>query len=380
MSTADRSSEPTTGVGHLAGVKVLDLTGFAPGPFATQILADLGCTVLKVERPPRGDPQRAFGSYFHALNRGKRSIALDMSVPEDRSLLHSLAAEADVLVEGNRPGAADRMGVGFDEVSKRNSRLIYVSIPGLPADSAFRDLGPHDPEILARLGALSVLSGDGKSVPRLPFHVSAYAAGMYAVIGILAALVRPREAPVHLEAPTFSAGLAWVFPDLVRLNSRSEGSQNESERAGAPGTGMFTTSDGRQLMLSSFEDGPWSRLCRVIERSDLAGDPALATLPQRIRRFDELDAVLREAFLRRTLPQWELDLAAHAISFGPVRSPSEVFSDPVVSSLGMLRESPAGQLALALPLTGLTSTIHDTAPALDADGALVRREGWSAIR
>lgn len=299
--------------GLLAGLRVLDLSNYTPGPFATQILADLGATVLKVERPPHGDLERlSVPEYFHAYNRGKRSIALNLQDADDRAMLHKLVADADVLFEGFRPGVADRLGAGFDELRAIRPGLIYVSLPGVPSASPFAMDRAHDSEFQARIGALAVAAGDREPTYDMPYPVSDYAAGMYAVIAVLAALARPTGEAVHIEVPCFSAGLAWMFPMLCRLVYPVA---ERPSRGRLPGVGVFTTADGRHLTMSTIEDRGWRELCLAIGRPDLADDPGLRTLAQRKERFEELDKALRDAIARAPSPSGRR-------SCGAGRSPS----------------------------------------------------------
>jgi len=360
---------------HLAGMKVLDLSNYTPGPFATQILADLGATVLKVERPPHGDLERlSVPEYFYAYNRGKYSIALDLRRAEDREVLHSLAADADVVIEGFRPGVADRIGAGFEELSRTNPRLIYVSLPGVPSFSEFKNDRAHDSEFQSRVGALAVLAGDREPTYDVPYPVSDYAAGMYAVIGVLAAMARPTGGPVRIESPCFSAALAWMYPMLLRLLNP----KGAKTRSGMPGVGVFRTSDGRHLTMSTIEDTGWVQLCHAVGRPDLA-QGALASLRGRKERFAELDAVLRQAIASRTLAEWEEELRGREISVGPVLTPEEAMQDELVLSLEMLHDGVDEMPALGLPFHGLASTVHKATPEVDEHGVAVRAGGWASL-
>jgi crotonobetainyl-CoA:carnitine CoA-transferase CaiB-like acyl-CoA transferase len=358
----------------LAGLRVLDLSNYTPGPFGTQMLADLGATVLKVERPPHGDLERlSVLEYFHAYNRGKYSIALDLRDESDRVVFHDLVKEADVVVEGFRPFVADRIGAGFDELSRLRPGLIYVSLPGVPSASEYWMDRAHDSEFQARIGALDVAAGGGAPSYSSPYPVSDYAAGMYAVIGILAALHRRGTEAVHIEAACFSAGLAWMYPMLCRLVYPVA----EPNRGRLPGVGVFVTSDQRYLTMSTIEDRGWHQLCDAIGRPDIAADPGLATLAQRIQRFDELDGIIRAAIASRSLAEWEAELRTREISVGPVLTPTEAVRDPLVRSLGLLGDEPVP--SMALPLSGIPTIRHVAPPALDADGEQVRAQGWQAL-
>jgi crotonobetainyl-CoA:carnitine CoA-transferase CaiB-like acyl-CoA transferase len=278
-----------SGEPFLTGLRILDLSNYTPGPFGTQILADLGATVLKVERPPYGDLERlSVMEYFHAYNRGKHSIALDLRSDTDRAVFHDLVKEADVVVEGFRPFVADRIGAGFEELSRLRPGLIYVSLPGVPSTSEYWMDRAHDSEFQARIGALSIQADGERPSYSTPYPVSDFAAGMYAAIGILAALQRKTSEAVHIEAACFSAGLAWIYPMLCRLVYP----YGEPNRGRLPGVGVFETSDGRYLTMSTIEDRGWVRLCQAVGRADVAADPDLASIRGRGRVFGDVCGVV----------------------------------------------------------------------------------------
>jgi crotonobetainyl-CoA:carnitine CoA-transferase CaiB-like acyl-CoA transferase len=359
----------------LAGIRVLDLTTYTPGPFGTQILADLGATVLKVERPPHGDPERsAVPEYFSAYNRGKHSIAVDTTKPEDLQLLLDLAADAHILLEGFRPGATERMGIGFDAVAKLNPAIVYVSLPGFPSTGPFAQDRSHDREFQARMGSLDLFPKDSAGVPIYdsPYHVADYAAGMYAVIGALAVLLADSHGPVHLEAPLFAAGLAWAFPMMSRS---AFGERRVSAEWAA--SGLFTTKDGGVLSLSAIEDAGWLELCRVLGLGDLAVREDLTTLQMRQPHTAEINQRLREVFVTRPLDQWEELLREANISFGPVHTVAEGIVDEAVQSLDMVHLGPTP--SIGCPIFGMPTVVHSDPPELDTSGAAVRAGGWAAL-
>jgi len=214
----DGHEPPVTGPpAVLSGLRVLDLSTHATGPFATQILASLGATVLKVERPPAGDPERqGEHAMFLACNRGKYSVALDLKDAAERRLLEDLTREADAFFEGFRPGVAERIGFGFERVRQLQPRVIYVSLPGFGSTGPRASMRGYDTQYRALAGDLWLNAGpDG--VPRYnPASPSFdYATAMYATIGVLSALLGPRKKAVHLEVPILAAGLAWGFARLI---------------------------------------------------------------------------------------------------------------------------------------------------------------------
>lgn len=354
----------------LSGVRVCDLSTFAPGPFATQVLADLGATVLKVERPP-GDPERRTRPWqFHGLNRGKHSIGLDLRSDADRDLLRSLIAEADVLVEGFRPGVMDRLGFGYAGVAAMSPRIVYVSMSG------YGDQGPrandrgYDTQYQAYSGAIA-LGRHGTDAPRYNHAYAAldYAAGSYAVIGIMAALMSGQR-PVRLEVPVVAAGLAWTFPRLVEERAADGTGQPESQH-------VFATSDGRWLCVTPVQEADFRGLCAALDRPDLLARPDLQTIPGRDRAVAEINAIIAAALLTGTRDEWQARLAAEGVPVAPVLEPAEIFEDEQVRALDIVRLEP--QPHAQLPVLGLAHSVGETLTEYDADGAAVRERGWAGL-
>ncbi len=359
----------------LTDVKVLDLSNNTPGPFATQILADLGMTILKIEPPDPGDPERVVvPEYFRAYNRGKFSVALDLKTDADRALLHELARDADVVIEGFRPGVTARLGADFETLVRLNPDLIYVSLPGFRSGGEFALEPGHDPEYLARMGAMQFTPQmeDGTPTIASPFHVADYAAGTYAVIGILCALLRePREA-IRIEVPLVAAGLAWLFPKIV-FGLEADGPPGEQ----AAGIGVFRAADGRHLTITASEDHNWKRLCVAIGEPALGDDPTYATSMDR-RNHPEGNDVVRAAIAKRPLAEWARILHDSNVAAAPVQTVEEAIHDPAIVDLGILHLTP--NLHVDTPLLGFPTVRHTHVPSLDEHGDLVRSQGWKGLR
>lgn len=363
----------------LTGIRVLDLTAYTPGPFGTQILADLGATVLKVEKPGIGDPERlTVPGYFKAYNRGKHSIALDLRKPEDREVALQLAAEADVFMEGFRPGVTDRLGVGFAAVKALNPRIVYVSLSGLGSwhDHAL-DRG-HDPEFLARVGALAVTPRPG-GVPMydLPFPAADFAAGMYAVIGILSTLLSPDRTAVHLETPVMSAALAWTFPRIVNELQYGSGEDAGRDADRHAGIGCFPTADGRYVTITAVEEHLWKPLASWIGRPELGDDPDYDDFAKRMRFAREVNAAIAARIASLTLAECVATFDAMGMVYAPVNTPAEALEDPVVNALGILHKAP--HLHIDTPIHGLALERNLRCPEVGEDSEAVRSGGWTAL-
>jgi crotonobetainyl-CoA:carnitine CoA-transferase CaiB-like acyl-CoA transferase len=368
----DRPEPPIAGPpAALSGLRVLDLSTHATGPFATQILASLGATVLKVERPPAGDPERQ-GEYamFVACNRGKYSVALDVKDAADKRVLEDLARDADAFFEGFRPGVAERMGFGFERVRQLQPRVIYVSLPGFGSTGPRAGLRGYDTQYRALAGDLWLNAGpDG--IPRYnPASPSFdYATAMYATIGVLSALLGPRAEAVHLEVPILAAGLAWSFARLI--DPAYDGGPMASADY------VFATLDGEYVAINAGPDQEFIALCEAIGRPDLHRREDLRTARQRHERRAEIDAIVAGAIASDTVAGWQERLSAHEVPHAPVLKPGRVTSEPQVRELGVVHggDEPHSEL----PIFGLPRRSLRHVPALDEHGTAVRQGGWPAL-
>jgi crotonobetainyl-CoA:carnitine CoA-transferase CaiB-like acyl-CoA transferase len=354
----------------LDGLRVVDLSTRATGPFATQLLAELGATVLKVERPPAGDPERhTEPAMFRACNRGKHSVALDVRADADRRLLDELLADTDVFVEGFRPGVADRMGLGFADVCLHSPRVVYVSLPGFGSTGPRAGTRTYDTQLRAVAGELALNAGaDG--VPRYDpaSPTFDFAAAMYAALGVVTSMLGDRTEAVHLEVPILAAGLAWTF---ARLTDR-----HYADAAARPGRYVFATSDGRYLTINAGQDDEYVALCNAIDRPDLLSDD-LRTRPGRQRARTEIDEAVAAAIRSNSLAHWMERLTAFDVPAAPVLQPDEVFDDPQVRELNVVHDDP--EPWAELPIFGIDRRALRNVPRYDHDGANVRAAGWSAL-
>jgi CoA:oxalate CoA-transferase len=355
----------------LHGIRVLDFTGLVPGPFASQVLADLGATVIKVERAGDGDPLRTLlPAMYNSINRGKLSVALDLKDPADRDQLYALVREADVLLEGFRPGVLERLGFGFAELAERNPGLVYISLSSYGSTGPSARDGGHNENFLGRAGAL-LMAPAGEPGDHSPIPVADLAGALYAVIGTLAALRDPDRAARHLEVPLFASTLALMAPRLAEYAGRTE-----QERAGMlrrPASGMFPTADGH-VVLAAIEDHFWRELCAVIGRPDLAIRADLAHYQDRFQHEAEIRAAIVAAFADRPRDHVLAALTARGIPASPALRPEEVPADEQVQYWGILQNWPS--IESFLPVFGLNAIHPGAAADLDADGERVRADGW----
>lgn len=294
----------------LAGLRVLDLTRLLPGPLASMHLADLGADVIKIEDTGAGDYARTAGavhgavSYFQLVNRNKRSLTLDLKQPLGADLFMRLAADADVLLEGFRPGVVDKLGIGYQAVSARNPRIVYCAITGFGQDGPYRDRAGHDLNYLGYSGLLDQIGSAGGE-PVVPnFQLGDLLGGsLNALVGLLAAVIDARTSgqgryvDVSMTDGVFTHTL---FPFLAvqglgRVVPRGE----DILSGGMPSYAVYATSDGRHFAVSAMEPKFWHTFCMAIERPDLAPFAfAYGKEGERIR--GELQGV----FVKKSFAQW----------------------------------------------------------------------------
>jgi crotonobetainyl-CoA:carnitine CoA-transferase CaiB-like acyl-CoA transferase len=324
---------------------VLDLTRLLPGGYATLLLADLGAEVIKVEEPGRGDyirwtPPMVDGesAAHRALSRGKRSITLNLKSPEGADLLSRLSGRADVLVESFRPGVMDRLGVGFDALSRSNPGLIYCAISGYGQDGPYRDMAGHDINYIGYGGVLSMtgVPGGPPVVPGVQIGDLA-GGGMFAAIGILAAVAeRDRTGRGRfVDVSMLDGVVSWL--------SIHAGAYLATGQVPGPGLGALTggyacyrvyeAADGRFLTVGALEPQFWRALCEELGCLDLVEEQYGP--PQR-----QLDMAERLASIFRQKPrdQWMEELRSLPVCVGPVNDVAEALSDPQVRHRGMVAD------------------------------------------
>jgi len=319
----------------LEGVRVLDFSRVLAGPFATMLLGDLGAEVIKVERPDGGDDTRAWGppydghgraTYFLSVNRNKRSLALDLTLAEDRALARELAAQADVLVENFRPGLMDGFDLGYERLRAENPGLVYCTISGF--GSANPQLPGYD--LLAQaLGGLMSITGEPQGPPqKVGVALVDVLCGLFATVGILAAL-RHRErsgAGQRLEVDLLSALLAA----LVNQGSAYTAAGVVPQRLGNrhPSIAPYEPlrcADG-ELVVAVGNDRQFRALCRAIGAERLAADERFATNPARVRNRAQLIEALQERLGSRPAAEWASRLARERVPAGTVNDIGEAFA------------------------------------------------------
>ncbi len=340
----------------LAGLRVLDMTQVLSGPYCTQILADLGAEVIKLESP-QGDLARtmqphfvgADSVYFLSLNRTKRSIAVDLKTAAGVELARALVARCDVVVENNRPGVLDRLGLDAAGLRRANPRLVWCAISGFGQDGPYRDKPAYDMIVQALSGGMSLTGEpDGRAV-RAGIPIADIAAGMYAAIAILAALNRR-----HATGAGETIDISMLDCQAAMLTYQAAYFLHAGQAPGRQGSGhdsipvyrVFTGGDGNDFVVCALSEGNWLALCRVLGKP-LDADPRFATNRDRFHNRLALWAVLEEAFKARPAADWVARLGAESIPVAVVNSLAQVVADPQIRHRGMVSElaAPDGRRA-----------------------------------
>jgi crotonobetainyl-CoA:carnitine CoA-transferase CaiB-like acyl-CoA transferase len=321
----------------LAGYRILDLTTFLSGPFCTQILADLGADVVKLEAPD-GDSSRAIpphfvgddSAYFLGINRNKQSIALDMKQPEGLALAKQLIGRADVVVENFRPGVAARMGLDVAALTAASPRLIWASISGFGQTGPWSDKPAYDMIVQALSGVMSLTGEPGRPAVRLGIPAGDMVAGMYAVIAINAALAdRERVGQGRvIDISMLDCQLAMLsyqstYALVAGVTPQPQGARHDS----IPTYRSFVAGDNRELVVTANTERMWRGLCQGLGLASLVDDPRFATGAARLENREALWPLLEAAFLERPAAAWIEPLSALGVPVALIKNVSEALGD-----------------------------------------------------
>lgn len=323
------SGEPAMGR-PLDGLRVLDFTHAAAGPFTTMFLADMGADVIKIEKPGRGDGARYMGSpmlgplesdYYVALNRSKRSLLVDLGVPDGQSLIRDVAKSCDVVVQNFRPSVMDRLGVGFGDLAAVRQGLVYCSISAFGSTGPMAKLPANDIIMQSVSGLMGITGEVGGGPVRIGAPVSDYATGLFALSGILSSLLIRDQCPEgqHVEVSMLDASMALManyLPSVVTLGARIE--RLGRGHAQIVPYQAFRCSDADYIMVGAFTQGFWRGLCEAVGRPEWKDDPRYLTNADRLAHRDVLLPDLERIFLTRSRNDWAQSLESHDVPSSPV--------------------------------------------------------------
>jgi len=377
----------------LQGLKVLDASRLLPAALCTQMLADLGAEVLKVEEPGRGDYQRSFppmgrvdSGTFLLCNRNKRSMTLNLKSEEGKAIFKRLATEFDIVVEGFRPGVMDRLGLGYDTLQALNPHLIYCAVSGFGQSGPYRMVAGHDLNYMGLIGALPLFgkAGEGPLVPGL--LVADTGSSLMAAYGILAAVVARQVsgAGQMVDVSMMDSAMAFLTYHAAEpfFGSHDPKGGEYRNTGGAPCYGIFRCQDSHYVTLGALEEHFWARFC------DLIGAPELreAQFPEgdaRTAQFARLD----EVFAQRPRAEWVALFFEHDIPGGPVNTMREAFDDPQVQDREMVLhvehpvEGRIPQLGFPVKFSGTPARVTLPPPSLgEHTAAVLEGLGYTAAQ
>jgi crotonobetainyl-CoA:carnitine CoA-transferase CaiB-like acyl-CoA transferase len=335
----------------LAGVRVVELARILAGPWAAQLLADLGADVIKVERPGAGDDTRAWGppfvedregrplsaAYFHATNRGKRSVEADFEREDGRRLVTALAREADVLIENFKVGGLAQYGLDYESLRKINPRLIYCSITGFGQTGPYASRAGYD-FLIQAMGGIMHLTGEPDREPqKIGVAFADIFTGLYAVVAIEAALIERERSGEgqHIDACLLDAQVGVLANQALNylVSGKSPKRMGNAHPNIVPYQ-VFPVADGH-IVIATGNDGQFKRLCGVLGIPEIGEDPLYASNASRVANRDRLVAALVERTRRMTRADLLARLEACGVPAGPIQDLADVFADPQVIARGM---------------------------------------------
>ena len=378
----------STSAGPLAGVAVLDLTQILAGPMCTMVLADMGADVIKVEKPNGGDDNRRMGppfvkdwsAGFLAVNRNKRSLALDLQNEEGRKVFKRLVEGADVVVENFRPGVMERLGLAYEELRKIKPALVYCTISGFGSTGPARNRGGFDLVAQGVSGLMSITGHPNSPPAKVGVPITDLTAGLYGANGIMAAYIhalRTGEGQM-VDTSLMEAGVAYTVWESSVYFAEGEipGPLGSAHRVSAPYQALRTRNG--YLNLGAATQPTWEQLCRAIGLEDLMEDDRFRNPWDRKAREEELAALLEETFSTDDTERWLELLDGAGVVAGPIYNMEQVYQDPQVLAREMLVEmedlGTIRNIGVPVKLSETPGSIRRRAPALGEHSAEILLE------
>ncbi len=339
----------------LEGIRVLDLSRVLAGPWVGQTLADLGCDVIKVERPGYGDDTRAWGppfvktpagentqesAYYMSANRGKRSLAVDMTKPEGQKILQDLALHCDIVIENFKVGGLKKFGLDYQSLSKINPKLIYCSITGFGQEGPYADKAGYDLMIQGMGGLMSITGETERQPMKVGVAVVDLFSGMYGVTGILAALFKRERTGRgdHIDIALMDCQAAMLANQATNyLVSGKVPHRRGNAHPNISPYEVFETSDG-YMILAVGNDRQFEAFCDIAGCAEFAENPKYQTNTARVENREELVPFVQEILRGKPTDYWIKSLETVKVPCGPINDLSQVFADPHIQQRGILKE------------------------------------------
>ena len=368
--------EEGTSVPHLSGVRIADVTRILAGPYATMLLGDLGAEVVKVERPGGGDETRQIpptldgeSHYFTSVNRNKRGIAVDLKDVKGQEIVRRLAACSDVFVENFRPGVASRLGLDAETLLEQNPRLVYCSISAFGQTGPWAERSSFDVAIQALSGAMSVNGEPGNAPVRLGLPLGDLSGGLFAVVAILAALVKREQTGkgevIDVSLLDSMVTLLGYLAGRFFMTGEPPSPVGSGHQSIVP-YGAYKASDG-YLIIATLTESFWPKLCAALGLGRMATNPRLSTNAQRLAHKDEVEAEIQAVIAQRSVADWCSVLDAADVPHAPLLTLDRVFAHPQVQARELVSEVDhphLGKLKLAGRVPRFSSlTAHPSKPS-----------------
>jgi CoA:oxalate CoA-transferase len=373
----------------LQGVRVLDLTRVLAGPYASMILGDLGADVIKIENPNGGDDSRGYGPfvngesvYFISINRNKKSLSLNLKAPEGKEIFLSLVKRADVVLENFRPGTMEKLGLGYEELEKINPGIIYAASSGFGHSGPYSQKAAYD-LIIQGMGGIMSLTGEPDGPPtRVGASIADITSGLFTAIGILAALHKRKETGrgQKVDVAMLDCQVAILENAIARFDVTGESPKPTGNRhPSITPFAVFRASDG-YLVVAAGNENLWQKLCRAVDREDLAEDPRFKTNSDRTDNWDVLEPIMSEVIAKRSVEEW-LNLFEEAgIPSGPINDVAKVVEHPQVLARDMVvyQQHPiAGRImmpGIPIKFSKTPGSIETPAPLLGEHNQAILKE------
>jgi crotonobetainyl-CoA:carnitine CoA-transferase CaiB-like acyl-CoA transferase len=329
----------------LSRLRILDLSRVRAGPTCVRQFADFGADVIKIESPPGVDPNEGMGGPRHGpdmqnLHRNKRSMTLNLKLPQSREVLSRLVKSADVVVENYRPDVKYRLGIDYESLSKINPRIILASISGFGQDGPYRDRPGFDQIAQGMSGLMSVTGLPGQGPVRTGAAIADLAAGLFAALGVMTALLE-RESSGRgqwVQSSLLQAGIALLDFQAARYLMKGEvPPQVGNDHPTSMPTSAYRTKDG-YINVAASGEGMWARLCKAIGREDMLEDPDFEGLQKRAENRKKLNAAIDQALQKKNSAEWIEILNTASVPCGPIYNVDQVFADPQVQHLAASTE------------------------------------------
>jgi len=353
----------------LEGIKVLDLSRALAGPYCTMMLADMGAEVIKVEMPGRGDDSRSWGppfvegesAYFMSINRSKKSITLNMKSGKSTEIIHRLIKQSDVLVENFRPGAMERLGLGYDRVKEMNPQIIYCSISGFGQDGPYRMLPGFD-QVLQGMGGLMSITGEPGGAPiKVGVAIADISGGMFAAYGIVVALYNREKMGrgQMIDVSLLDSQVAWL---TYRAGAYfASGEIPQPVGSGHPVIVPYQAFKAKDVYINIAvgNDQLWEKFCKTVGLEKVMDHPKFATNAKRVENREEIVKIIGDLVATRDGEEWLKILTDAGIPCGPIYTVDKIFADPQVLHRQMLKELDHPK-AGKIKVTGIPVKLSDT--------------------